>query len=296
MPLLTTHALCKRYGETPALVDLNLELGEGGIFGFLGPNGAGKTTTIRLLLGLLHPTSGTARIFGRDAWRESAWIKRETGYLPGDVRLYPNWNGRKLLKIFGRIRGRDLARSGEALAEVFELNLGLRAGEMSRGTRQKLGLVLALAHEPRLVILDEPTSGLDPIMQDRLKRHLRALAGRGHTVFFSSHTLSEVEQLCDRVAILRRGRMVVDTTLEELRARSAREVILRWSGAEPDPGRRPAGLEIIARGEGKWTCRWRGEVGPLLSWLGAGGAPGLEDVTIAPPDLENLFHEYYAGA
>lgn len=293
MALLATHALTKRYGATLALEGLNLELGEGGIFGFLGPNGSGKTTTIRLLLGLLHPTTGQAKIFGLDCWRESARIKRDLGYLPGDPRLYPEMTGLQLLKLCGAVRGAEMLRGGRELAEKFDFNLARRVSTLSRGTQQKLGLILALAHAPRLAILDEPTNGLDPIMQNRLKEHLRELAARGHTVFFSSHSLSTVEQLCDRVAILRRGKLIINTTLDDLRARAWREVRIDWRGGREPEGAAPKGLEVIDRAEGAWLCRWRGPVAPLLNWLGSGGVPPVDDLTLAPPDLENLFHEYY---
>lgn len=293
MPLLETHALTKRYGATLALDRLELALPDGGIFGFLGPNGSGKTTTIRLLLGLLHPTSGQARIFGLDCWRQSARIKRELGYLPGDLRLYPAMNGAQLLKLCGRIRGMELTRPGRELAERFDFNLARKVSAMSRGTQQKLGLILALAHAPRMVILDEPTNGLDPIMQNRLKEHLHELAAGGRTIFFSSHSLSTVEQLCDRVAILRRGRLVIDTTLDDLRAQAWREVRITWRGGH-EPAQGPDGLEVVDRAEGEWLCRWRGAVEPLVGWIASGKAPPIDDLTISPPDLENLFHEYYA--
>jgi ABC-2 type transport system ATP-binding protein len=296
MAILATNGLTKRYGGTLALEGLDLALEEGGLFGFLGPNGSGKTTTIRLLLGFLRPTSGSARLFGLDAWKESARAKREVGYLPGDLRLYPSMNGREAVGIFGRARGLDLLPAGDALAERFDLDLAVRASDMSRGMRQKLGLILALAHGPRLLILDEPTAALDPIMQDRLKDHLRDLAAGGRTIFFSSHSLSEVEQLCDRVAILRRGRLVVDTTVEALRARARRDVIIRWSpaaaGGAP-PAEAPAGLEIVERSADCWRCRWGGPVRPLVDWIAARPPTAVEDATISPPDLETLFREYY---
>ncbi len=289
-PILATHALTKRYGATLALDRLDLSLEAGALFGFLGPNGAGKTTTLRLLLGLLRPTSGRAAILGHDCWRDSVPIRRDLGYLPGELHLYPNMTGLDHLKLFGRIRGISLVDRGRALAEQFDLDLARRAGQLSRGNRQKLGLVLALAHEPRLMILDEPTGGLDPMMQDRLRRILRAFASRGHTIVFSSHQLDEVEQLCDRVAILREGRLVEDTDLESLRRRAPREVRILW-GAGVQPAAVPPALELVSRDSSRWLCRWHGPSKPLLGWLA--GLNGVEDVTISPPDLESLFHEYY---
>ena len=214
MSIITTQALSRRYGRRLGIESANLEIGAGEIFGFLGPNGAGKTTTIRLLLGFLRPTYGCASIIGLDCWQESPRIKREVGYLPGDLRLYPWLTAHRALKIIGLVRGVDLYAAGADLAERFQLELDLPVRKMSRGTRQKLGLVMALAHKPRLLILDEPTSGLDPLMQVELAKCLRELAAVGHTVFFSSHTLSEVEALCDRVAIVRKGRIIADETLD----------------------------------------------------------------------------------
>src|SRR6058998_117085 len=185
------------------------------------------------MLGFLRPTSGEARIFGLDCWRDSKVIKRDIGYLPGDLRL-PAWmNGANALSIFGAVRGRDLARSGRELAEKFDLDLRVKVREMSRGMRQKLGLILALAHSPRLLVLDEPTSALDPLMQQVLHELLRQLAAAGHTVFFSSHSLGEVEQLCDRVAIVRDGELVADESLAALRDRAGHDLTIRWQDQAP---------------------------------------------------------------
>ena len=196
MAAIETDDLTRRYGARRGIERVSLTVPDGSRFGFLGPNGAGKTTTIRVLLGFLKPTAGQARVFGRDVWRESALIKSDVGYLPGDLRLYPWLSGELALRIFGGVRGRDLMRAGRELAERFALDLRVKVRNMSRGMRQKLGLILALAPRPKLLILDEPTASLDPLMQETLRAHLRELAARGHTVFFSSHTLSEVEQLC----------------------------------------------------------------------------------------------------
>ncbi len=176
--------LTRRYGRRIGIEALNLDVPRGAIFGFLGPNGAGKTTTIRLLMGMLRPHGGRAQIFGDDCWRHSAAIKRAVGYLPGDLRLYPYMTGRSALRCFGHIRGENLQGQGEALAEQFKLDLDVKVGRMSRGTRQKLGLVLAMAHRPKLLILDEPSNGLDPLMQRQLHDLLRQQAREGATVFF----------------------------------------------------------------------------------------------------------------
>lgn len=290
-PLIETRALTKSYGRVHALDSLDLVVEPGCILGFLGPNGAGKTTTIRLLLGLLRPSSGQARIGGRDCWRKGKQIRQELAYVPGDLRLYPTWTARAALKLVGHIRRRDLLGPGLELAETLALDPDLRVRAMSLGTRQKLGLVLALAARPRLLVLDEPTSGLDPIVQERLREHLLGFAREGGTVFFSSHTLSEVESLCERVVILRAGRCVVDTTIEELRRRATRRIRLTWS-ADPPPVDHPlpGGLSLIESQEREWTLGLDRPVPEVLPWL---RELDLEDLSISPPDLESLFHDYY---
>ena len=246
-PLIQIENLTRCYGPRPAVERISLSVPEGALFGFLGPNGAGKTTTIRVLLGFLRPTSGTASIFGLDCWRDSKSVKRETGYLPGDLRL-PGWmNGATALSIFGAVRGQDLNVSGCELAERFDLDLRVKVREMSRGMRQKLGLILALAHKPRLLVLDEPTSALDPLMQTALHTLLRQLAASGHTIFFSSHSLGEVEQLCERVAIVREGKIVADESLELLRNRAGHDVTIRWKPGAQVPPEPPPFLKLVQR-------------------------------------------------
>ncbi len=291
MGVIEFDSLTRCYGRRCAVDGLRLSVPEGALYGFLGPNGAGKTTTIRVLMGLLRPTSGSARVFGRDCWGDGPRVRMDIGYVPGDLRLYPWMSGRDALAIFGACRGMDLRANGRALAERFELDLGVRVRTMSRGMRQKLGLIVALAHRPRLLVLDEPSSALDPIMQQRLHAILRELAGAGHSVFFSSHTLAEVETLCSRVAIIRAGKLVADETLDSLRRRAGRDVSIRWKNNSLDM-EPPAVLRLARRGALEWSGRLEGPVEELLAWL-AGLA--VEDVTIAPPDLESLFHRYYDG-
>lgn len=232
MNAIATEQLSLSYGKRTGIEGVDLRVPQGEIFGFLGPNGAGKTTTIRILLGLLKPSQGSAQIFGQDCWSQSAKIKQGIGYLPGDLRLYPWFTGRRALRIVSSVRGKDLAVRGQELLERFQLDGNVPVRKMSRGMRQKLGIVLALVHEPQLVILDEPTSGLDPLMCDELYGCLRELTSTGATVFFSSHTLSEVELLCNRVAIVRGGKIIADETMDALRKRVHRSVVLRYRDAE----------------------------------------------------------------
>ncbi len=291
MDVITTERLSLRYDRRVGIDAVGLGVPEGEIFGFLGPNGAGKTTTIRVLLGMLRPSGGSARVFGLDCWRQSHRVKRELGYLPGDVRLYPWLTGQAALEMAGQIRGQDLTEPGRELMQRFGLDPTVRVRRMSRGTRQKLGIVLALAHGPRLVVLDEPTSGLDPLVQDELARYLRELAAAGHTVFFSSHTLSEVEHLCDRVAIIRDGRLVTCETMDTLRRRARRAVTLRFR--DPDAAERatpPPFLALRDRSGPVWQCDLVGGSPELVRW--AAGQP-IVDLTIGPPSLENLFQQFY---
>jgi ABC-2 type transport system ATP-binding protein len=291
MSILETNDLTKFYGKDQGLEGLSVCIEEGSTVGFLGPNGSGKTTTIRLLLGLLRPTRGSARIFDLDCWRASSRIREDVGYLPGDLRLYPWLTGRLALRLFGKIRRRDLTRAGHELLDDLGLDPLVKVSKMSRGMRQKLGLVLALAHEPRFCILDEPTTGLDPIVQERLRLRLEALEVRGHTILFSTHTLSEVDRLCRRVIVLREGRLVADAPLETLRRSALRDVEIVWGdparAAEAEP---PPSLRILGRNGRVWRCRLEGSTVPLIAWL---AREAVDDVTIGPPDVDAIFRGYY---
>jgi ABC-2 type transport system ATP-binding protein len=290
MSILQASSLTRHYGGRRGIEAVDLSVREGSLFGFLGPNGAGKTTTIRVLLGLLSPSAGEAKIFGLDCWRQSEAIKVEVGYVPGDLRLHSWLDGRTALRLWGSIRRRDLMPEGRRLAERFSLDLSVKVRSMSRGMRQKLGLILALAHRPRLLILDEPTVTLDPLMQSVFLELLRELAAAGHTVFFSSHTLGEVETLCDRVAMIRDGRIVANESLAELQAKAGHEVTIRWReppAAEIEP---PPFLILSERDGVHWHGRIEGPLEPFVAWLA--GRP-IEDLHIGRPDLETLFRHYY---
>lgn len=287
-----TEGLTRRYGARRGIEDVNLRVPRGSLYGFLGPNGAGKTTTIRVLLGLMRPTAGAARVLGLDAWKHSREVKSQLGYIPGDLRLYPWLNGRMAVSLFGSIRGIDMSAKARELAEMFELDLGVKVRRMSRGMRQKLGLVLSLAPEPRLLILDEPTSALDPLMQDRLQDYLQRVAAGGTTVFFSSHTLGEVERLCERVAIVREGRIVADDTLAALKRKAGHEVEIQWRGNGGHGVDVAPGLVLSSRSDVAWSGMFHGEIEVLTGWL---AGKRVEDVMIRRPDLETLFRKYYVG-
>ncbi|MEP0848217.1 MAG: ABC transporter ATP-binding protein [Phycisphaerae bacterium] len=290
MDAIATHDLCKRYGSRDVLRSVNLSVPAGSLLGFLGPNGAGKTTTIRILLGLLRATSGRADVLGQDAWARGPRVRAEVGYLPGDVRFRDDRTGRELLEFFNRARGGRARQEMTRLQRAFDLDLDRRVRSYSRGMKQKLGLIQALMHRPRLVILDEPTTALDPLVRETLNDELRRAVNEGRTVLFSSHTLSEVEELCDHVAIVRDGRLIEQERVEVLRARAVRrvEITLDGDGATRSPA--PPAL-VVSRRSGAALCgSWSGPVRPLLDWL---AREAVRDVVIAPPDLEDLFLAYY---
>lgn len=223
---IATEHLTKFYGARTGIVDLNLEVAAGEIFGFIGPNGAGKTTTIRILLDFIRPTSGRAWVLGFDTRRENVRMRREIGYLPGEFSLDPRMTGRELLWRFARLRQMDNLGVATALASRFEVDLDVPMGRLSRGNRQKIGLLQALFHRPKLLILDEPTTGLDPLVQEAVLATLRESQDEGRTVFLSSHILSEVQKICDRVGIVKEGRLVAVETTESLREKQRRRVTL----------------------------------------------------------------------
>ncbi len=292
MDVIQTQSLNRMYGARVGIEGVNLSVPEGTLFGFLGPNGAGKTTTIRLLLGFIRPDRGQATTFGYDCWRDSKRIKHEVGYLPGDLRLYSWMTGLEALRIFGQVRRRELLREGGGLAEQFELDLSVKVRAMSRGMRQKLGLILAMAHRPKLLILDEPSASLDPLVQKQLQRCLREWVRAGHTVFFSSHSLSEVEEVCDSVAILRDGRLMAQKTMAELRSQSRRDVMIRWGQGKEMPAEAPPFITVRTREATIWRGELSGSATDLVRW--AASQP-IEDITIAPPDLDAIFRRYYEG-
>lgn len=294
MSVIRTEGLTKSYGNRRGITEVTLSIDAGEIFGFLGPNGAGKSTTIRCLLGFLKSATGTASITGRDCWSKSHLIKQDVGYVAGDVRHYPWLTAQKALRIVGQIRGIELRDAGNSLADRFDLEVDLPVRKMSRGNRQKLALVLALVHRPHVVILDEPTSGLDPLIQDVLAECLRELASEGHTVFFSSHTISEVENLCDRVAIIREGRIVVDDQIHNLKRRAPRNVTLTFrSVSDADNVTWPGFLAPRRRYKVDCDLEMTGSAVEFANWA---STQPITDLTIGPPSLESLFRGYYRDA
>lgn len=229
--IVRTHGLTKHYGHTVALRDLDLEVERGEVFGYLGPNGAGKTTTLRLLMGLLRPTSGSAQVDGLDTWRQSVEVRRRVGYLSGEPALYGKLTGDQHVDYLGHLRGHDGSAVARHLAGRLDLDLGRPSRELSKGNRQKLALVLALMSLPDLLVLDEPTGGLDPLAQQEFYAIIRETTEEGRSVLLSSHILSEVQRVADRVGVLREGRLIAVDRLAALRERSLHHI--RATFAEP---------------------------------------------------------------
>ena len=284
--------LTKTYGATRAVADLDLRVGEGAVFGFLGPNGAGKTTTIRLLLALQRPSSGRAVVLGLDAQRDSQEIHRRVGYLPGELALYGRMTGAQHIDWFTRARGSRRLRLAGELVDRFGVVVDRPARELSKGNRQKVGLVLAFMHQPELLILDEPTSGLDPLMQREFERLVREVVGEGRTVFLSSHELDEVQRLADRVGIIKAGRMVTTDTVDALR-QSAPHKVEAWFRQPVDSQLFAAidGVSVTACEETRVALEVpKGAIGPVLRVI-VDHDP--VDVVSRHADLDELFLEYY---
>jgi ABC-2 type transport system ATP-binding protein len=292
-PVIQTERLTKRYGSRRGLDGLDLDVQPGEVFGFLGPNGAGKTTTIRLLLDLIRPTSGTARVLGEDPRPGGPALRRRIGYLAGDFVVDGGQTSAELLTFLGNLRGGVAPERIDRLAERLELDRSIRIRSLSRGNRQKVGLVQAFMHEPELLILDEPSSGLDPLVQQTFLELVREAKANGQTVFMSSHVLSEVEQSADRVGIVREGRMVAIEGFESLRARAVRRVEIVFD--EPVPLEAFAAVPGIAELSIDGTslrCLMTGRADALVK---AAARYPVASILAEEPDLEELFFTLYRG-
>jgi beta-exotoxin I transport system ATP-binding protein len=288
---IETYSLTKEYGPTRAVADLELQIEPAQVFGFLGPNGAGKTTTIRMLLALQRPTRGGASVFGLDCQRESVEIHGRVGYLPGDLALHPRMTGQQHIAWFAQARGSHDRSYAEDLVERFGVVVDRPVKELSKGNRQKVGLVIACMHRPELLILDEPTSGLDPLMQHEFERLVRETTDEGRTVFLSSHELDEVQRLADRVAIIRSGSLVANDTVEALRRDAPRRVEVEFR--EPvDPGAFASldGVTITSSEDRRLTLQLTGPIGPLVRLI---GDHDPIDLVTRRASLDELFLEIY---
>jgi ABC-2 type transport system ATP-binding protein len=289
VPVIATKALTKKYGETLALDGLDMEVVEGEVFGFLGPNGAGKTTTLRLLLGLIHPTSGSARVLGLDPWADAVAVHRRVAYVPGDVALWPQLTGAETLELLGRLHGGYDRAYRDELTERFELDPTKKGRSYSKGNRQKVALVAALMTRAELLVLDEPTSGLDPLMEVTFRACVQEAKQRGQTVLLSSHILAEVEVLCHRVGILRAGRLVDVGPLDDLRHLRTLRVELTYRGTRPDVSGVP-GVEDEVDMNGTLRFRLRGSSDALLKRL---ASYEIDTFISEEPSLEEVFLTYY---
>jgi ABC-2 type transport system ATP-binding protein len=290
---IRAEKLTKFYGKARGVIDVDFSVEQGEVLGFLGPNGAGKTTTIRLLLDLIRPSAGRVNVFGLDAQQKGVEIRRRLGYLPGDPRLYERMTGRDLLTYFAHLRGLQSSAEADRLAERLDLDLGRRIKELSRGNRQKVGLVQAFMHDPDLLVLDEPTSGLDPLVQESFYELVAEATARGGTVFLSSHVLSEVQRVADRVALIREGRLQLVDRVESIRARSFTRVEATFS--EPPPAEAFAGLPGVRElGRHGDVVRFavEGEIDPLVKALAGFHVRALD---VQEADLEDIFMALYRG-
>ena len=290
-PVIATSGLSKDYGAGRGLFGLDLEIHQGEIFGFLGPNGAGKSTTLRLLLDLIKPTAGSARVLGLDTRRESLAIRRRVGFLPGDLAMYPKLTGRVLLDYFARLRGGVDRGVQASLAERFDADLDRPVGELSTGNRQKIGLVQAFMHVPEVLILDEPIAGLDPLVQQSFHALLGEVSAQGRTVLLSSHTLSEVERVTHRLAILRHGRLVVVDSLERLRNVAVQRVEFEFGvPVAADEFLSLPGV-VQAKADGRTVVV--GFEGSADAVIKAAAAHEVRAVRPHEDDLEDIFLRYY---
>jgi ABC-2 type transport system ATP-binding protein len=291
---IRTEGLTKDYGGGNGLFDLDLEIERGEVFGFLGPNGAGKSTTMRLLLDLIAPTRGSASLLGLDSHGDSLAIRRRVGYLPGDFELDPKLTGTVVLDYLAGLRGGVDRAVRAGLAERFDAPLERAIGELSTGNRQKIGLIQAFMHEPELLILDEPIAGLDPLVQESFHALLDEVTGAGRTVFLSSHTLSEVERVADRIAILRGGRLMVVDSLESLRAIAVQRLEVGFGAAQPPPEQflRLPGVRAATMQGSHMLISFEGSADPLVKEL---AKHGVESIRSRDDDLEEIFLRFYRG-
>jgi len=290
MAIIETHGLTKYYGKSRGIIDLDLQVEEGEIFGFIGPNGAGKSTTIRTLLGLIFPSRGTGRIFGLDIVSESKAIKKHIGFIPSEVHFYDKLDVRELLQYSARFYGVDCDDRIDQLADLFDLDLDGRLLDLSSGNRKKVSILQSLIHRPRLLVMDEPTTGLDPLMKAKFFDLLRQENRSGTTIFFSSHTLSEVQKMCKRVAIIKEGRIIATEDIEILRKKQLRKIQIEFAGPFDIKALDCRGIISPHQHDHILSFMFSGRIGHLLQTL---AGKSVVDLLIEEPTLEEIFMHYY---
>ena len=289
MSIIEVNHLTKYYGKARGIVDVSFSEEEGEIFGFIGPNGAGKSTTIRLLLSLIYPTSGSAKVFGKDVVAHGPEIRRDIGYLPSEVYYYEGMKVIDLLKYSASFYAGDCTQRMHELSELMELELNRRISDLSYGNKKKVGIVQGLLHSPKLLFLDEPTAGLDPLMQRKFFNLIREENARGVTVFFSSHILGEVQRLCNRVGIIREGRIVEISDIRTLQQNNYKKVRLTAEGLTPASFELP-GVTNLQADDSTVHFFFKGDINAVLQKI---RGVRVTDVTIEEPTLEEIFMHYY---
>lgn len=289
MSIIEVDHLSKYYGKARGIVEVSFQVEKGEIFGFIGPNGAGKSTTIRLLLSLIHPSSGSAKVFDKDVTQHGPEIRKDIGYLPSEVYYYEGMKVRDLLKYSASFYEKDCHERMGQLAELMELELNRRISDLSYGNKKKVGIVQGLLHSPSLLLLDEPTAGLDPLMQRKFFDLIREENARGVTVFFSSHILSEVQRLCTRVAIIREGRIAEISDIRTLQRNNYKKVQVSGEGLNPSLFELP-GVSNLIRENGSLNFFFKGDINQVLQRI---SSVRVADVSIEEPTLEEIFMHYY---
>ena len=292
MSVLKTTDLTKKFGKFTALNGVNIEVNKGEVFGFIGPNGAGKSTTIRVLLGILKATDGEARIFGKDAWKDAVEIHKRIAYVPGDVNLWPNLTGGEVIDLFVELRGTNNKSRREELIKKFDLDPSKKCGTYSKGNRQKVALIAAFSSDADLYILDEPTSGLDPLMERVFQECVMDAKNEGKSILLSSHILSEVERLCDKVGIIRQGQIIETGTLDELRHLTRTSLLVETKQPIPALGNVNGVRDIVMKDQALSFQVDTDELDNVMKYISQFGIVKLES---APPTLEDLFMSHYEG-
>lgn len=289
MNVIEIENLTKNYGKARGIIDVNLNIEEGEVFGFIGPNGAGKSTTIRTLLGLIHPTSGSAKIFGKSC-SESPEVLKEVGYLPSEVFYYDDMKVMDLLKYSASFYKKDCSKRIHELAEIMDLDLSKKIDDLSFGNKKKVGIVQGLLHEPKLIILDEPTSGLDPLMQQKFFDLIAQENKKGATVFFSSHILGEVQKMCSRVAFIKEGKIIKLEKMSDLHENSYKRIKLETRAAVSKESLTMAGISKLELKGNTADFIFKGNINAIIKKI---SELDLINLTIDEPDLEEIFMHYY---